>query len=479
MTHDDDLDQLLSAWLDDPYTPPAPRYLSEVLERSRRTRQRPAWTSLERWLPMADKVSRPALATPVRLAFLVLIVLLVAALAAGIALVGSRLVSPTRPLDQTKALYPIPQGGAAVIVFDTGDANASQQSSDIYTVRADGTDLRQLTSGPDVESLPIFSPDGGRIAYRLKQNGSDSVAVMDGGGGSRKTLFSISPPGCLGTLLDWSPDGSRIVFSVSVACDGQEVLELAATDGSSPATKLIDSSIGADSAAWSPSGTQIALSGKDPKDGSAGLYVVDVDPVHALAGGLRPRLISPASGPTRPSLWLTPRWSPDGTTVAAAGGTDSDCTSPSKGTLDAFVVKADGSGQRTVAGDAAKEYNPTWSPDGLRLAFQRIVDPSDYLHGRPCTMATWVANADGSNAHRVPGLGTDAAQAPFWSPDGTRLLGNTVRVVSGAEHYDMYVVTIDGSSPMVTVEDVDVATWQPRAAPLPPAPSFPAISPSP
>jgi len=271
---------------------------------------------------------------------------------------------------------------------------------------------------------------------------------------------------------------SSLIFSVSLACDGQYVLEIVATDGSSPASKLIDSSIGADSAAWSPNGTRIAISGKDPKDGSAGLYVVDVDSARALAGGLRPRLISAQPARTPQSLddaSLVARWDDGG----AAGGTDSTCTSPTQGALDAFVVNADGSGQRTLAGEVAKEYNPTWSPDGMRLAFQRIVDPSEYVHGRPCTMATWVANADGSNAQRVPGLGSDDGQPPFWSPDGTRLLGNTVRLVGSSEHYDGYVVTIDSSSPMITIEDVGVATWQPRAAPLPTAPLLPAVSPSP
>ncbi len=58
MTHRDDLDRMLSVWLDDPYTPPAPHYLGQVLERTRRTRQRPAWANFERWLPMAEKISR-------------------------------------------------------------------------------------------------------------------------------------------------------------------------------------------------------------------------------------------------------------------------------------------------------------------------------------------------------------------------------------------------------------------------------------
>ena len=108
MTQRDDLDLMLSAWLDDPYTPPAPEYLGQVLERTRRTRQRPAWASLERWLPMADKIlARPA-SPPTRFARLLLVALLVLALAAVVAVVGAQLLKPK---------VEIPQGGSAVLVF--------------------------------------------------------------------------------------------------------------------------------------------------------------------------------------------------------------------------------------------------------------------------------------------------------------------------------------------------------------------------
>ena len=122
MTQRDDLDQLLSAWLDDPFTPPAPQYLERVLARTRRTRQRPAWASLERWLPMADNMlARPA-SRPMRMTRLVLFALLVLALAAVVAVVGAQLLRP-------KAV--IPQGGAAVLVFATivGDAGARHRAT--------------------------------------------------------------------------------------------------------------------------------------------------------------------------------------------------------------------------------------------------------------------------------------------------------------------------------------------------------------
>ncbi len=467
MTHHDDLDQMLTAWLDDPFTPPAPAYLGLVLERTRRTRQRPAWANLERWLPMANEITGRAAAPPLRLAWLLLIGLLVVAIVAAVAVVGSRLLTSTPA---------IPQGGAAVLAFDT--FNDEQPGSDIFLVRADGTDLRQLTTGPDTETFPKWSPDGARIAYRLSQGGVDLLALMDAGGGNRTTLDTIGPTGqdCVFTTTAyagsaiwdaaWSPDGKAIVFPRSPGCD----LFIVAADGSSRATRLIVPQLNSASPTWSPDGTRIAFVGKDTSGtGHTNIYVADVGSGGALTGGFQARRITDAGANLD---WGPPRWSPDGTEVAAAAGTSANCIAYDSGTFDAFIVKADGSGQRVVAAETAKEYNPTWSPDGTRVAFQRIVDASEWVLGRPCTMATWVADADGTNPRRLDGLLSDDFQPPFWSPDGTRLVGSMVELIDGVEHFHLFVVSADGSSPTVSVDPAGFTTWQPVAAPLPPAPSF-------
>ena len=134
MTQRRDVDRLLATWSEDAYSPPAPAYLTKVLERTRHTRQRRAWASLERWLPMTVTTDRPAAPRALRLAWILLIVVALVVVAAGIAVVGARLLKPSPAL---------PLGGAAVIAFasDAGD----QAMGDIYTVRADGTDLRRLT----------------------------------------------------------------------------------------------------------------------------------------------------------------------------------------------------------------------------------------------------------------------------------------------------------------------------------------------
>ena len=71
-----------------------------------------------------------------------------------------------------------------------------------------------------------------------------------------------------------------------------------------------------------------------------------------------------------------------------------------------FTIGADGRGLRRVGADTAGELEPTWSPDGRRIAYVK----DGAIH---------VMRADGSADRPLTRGGKDAA--PAWSPDGTRL----------------------------------------------------------
>ena len=104
-----------------------PDYLDDIVTRAARTRQRPAWTFLERWLPMTTFATAPPLA-PVRplprVTFPSALTLLTLALLTG-AVIGAALLA-TSP-------GPLPGEGVrnGLIAFDS--------EGDIWVVNPDGT----------------------------------------------------------------------------------------------------------------------------------------------------------------------------------------------------------------------------------------------------------------------------------------------------------------------------------------------------
>lgn len=54
--------------------------------------------------------------------------------------------------------------------------------SDIYTVRADGSDVVRLTEDPSYNSDPEWSPDGSRIAFTSNRDGTFQIHVMNADG---------------------------------------------------------------------------------------------------------------------------------------------------------------------------------------------------------------------------------------------------------------------------------------------------------
>ena len=374
-----DVARRLEAWHEDAYAPPAPAYLSQVLERTRRTRQRPAWASLERWLPMKLTTSQPAATGSLRLAWILLIVVALVIVGAGIAVVGGRLLTPSPGL---------PLGGAAVIAFASAN---EQMQGDIHTVRADGTDLRPLTNASSdfgMDQAPAWSPDGTRIAFRGYHGAQDSVEVMDAGGGNRTTLWTSGAGRDAYCAehddLAWSPDGQTVAFAGHVGCPGQPDLFVVPADGSAQAARLLAPGLNGVFPRFSPDGRRIAFLGNGD-GGATALYVAEFGSAGAGTRGLQVRRIGPDLEGRPGDQWFPSQWSPDGTELALAVG-------PFDG-KQVVVVKADGSGQRVLATDQAT--NPTWSPDGKRVAFHRTVDPSEFWHERPCTMRVWVTNADG------------------------------------------------------------------------------------
>lgn len=210
---------------------------------------------------------------------------------------------------------------------------------DIYRVRADGTDLRRLTSNPQGNFEPAVSPDGRSIAFVSSRDGDSEIYLMgtDGGGVRRLTAFHRED-----WAPAWSPDGRRIAFLSNregvdrvyvVNADGTELRALGAAGA--------DTAVSEAEPAWSPDGTRVALTLRR-RFGGARVAVVDV------AGGAT-RVLSAAD--ERASQ---PAWSPDGRHVVYVSDRGDDA--------DLRVARADGSAATTVVRSPGPDWLPRWIP---------------------------------------------------------------------------------------------------------------------
>jgi Tol biopolymer transport system component len=131
-----------------------------------------------------------------------------------------------------------------------------------------------------------------------------------------------------------------------------------------------------------------------------------------------------------PAADFDPTWSPDGTRIAYRHQPGDDLTT------DIYVIDTDGSAARDLTrNDGVPDWGPSWSPDG-----KRIVWNSGRNH--PGTFRGYLMKPDGSG---VRPLGADVwVEYPAWSPDGRRLafMGQTPE---GSENYEIYVVGADGT----------------------------------
>lgn len=109
-----------------------------------------------------------------------------------------------------------PDGNRIVFVLRKTDLEANKGRTDLWLVGISGRKLWRLTSHPDADFNPRWSPDGKSIWFLSTRSGSSQVwrIRMDGGEAEQVT----DEPLDVGNLLV-SPDGSRIAFTMDVFPD--------------------------------------------------------------------------------------------------------------------------------------------------------------------------------------------------------------------------------------------------------------------
>jgi tol-pal system beta propeller repeat protein TolB len=166
----------------------------------------------------------------------------------------------------------------------------------------------------------------------------------------------------------------------------------------------------------SPDGTKIAFFRM--ANGVSDIYLMNVD-----GSGVTP-LTQNAGSNTAPS------WSPSGAQIAFASTRDGDA--------DIYVMNVDGSNPVRLTNRPLWDQQPAWSPDCTRIAFmcEEVVSRTPYQDSNEI----FVMNADGSGALVITSAPSAFDSQPTWSPDGVRIAFSSDR----DGDYDLYVVKADG-----------------------------------
>jgi len=139
--------------------------------------------------------------------------------------------------------------------------------------------------------------------------------------------------------------------------------------------------------------------------------------------------------------------SPDGQTIVFTSTRDGD--------LEIYTMRVDGSNVRRLTSTPGYDGGPFFSPDGSKIVYRswhptdegELADYRALLAERlvrPSRMEIWVMDSDGSNQHQVTDLG-GANFAPFFHPDGDRIIFATNHMNPSERNFDLYMVNVDGS----------------------------------
>jgi Tol biopolymer transport system component len=300
---------------------------------------------------------------------------------------------------------PAPSGGTAA-----PSATAVRVEAEPGETRL--TNIRRLTNGGE-NAEAYFSRDGHWLTFQSTRDGRtcDQQYIMRTDGSELRRISN----GAGKTTCGYFFAGDRKLFFASTHAHGE-------------------------ACPVRPDPSQGYVWGLDKFD----IYTVDRD------GGNLQRL-------TRENVYTAEATlSPDGRTIVF--------TSLKDGDLDIYTMNVDGSNVRRLTTMPGYDGGPFFSPDGKQIVY-RAYHPTDSTElrtyrellrremVRPNRMEIWVMNADGTGQRQVTQLG-GANFAPFFTPDGRRIIFSSNHKNPRSRNFDLYLVNTDGTGlEQVTTND--------------------------
>jgi Tol biopolymer transport system component len=276
--------------------------------------------------------------------------------------------------------------------------------------------------------------------------GASLVAVTGGGEELRVEVAGSGPrgPATASGTVPSVDDLPAIAFArVFDGGAGGSAICVVAADGTGLRQLTDDPAWREGSPAWSPDEEWIAFdSQRDNVLAAAGKAVSDVYLMRS--DGSDVRRVTTTTEPGSGSGVRQPTWSPDGERLAVGREDASDQSR-------IVVLARDGSGARTITPGPADVF-PAWSPDGEWIAFQRD------------GFEIWVVRPDGTGLRRV--TTADRPTRIAWTPDSDRLTFEVSTAGGGSEVVSVRAVDATGRTVVSAGAEpyASDAAWAPDGA---------------
>ena len=238
-------------------------------------------------------------------------------------------------------------------------APGAPRKFDIFSMNADGSDLRRLTTNPAGDRQADWSPNGTAIAYTIDKPGSPinfEVARMAADGSATRQI-TTTPTGEASSQPAWLPDGRGILYRRSGPAGVGSIWQMGVL-GEQPAERFGPPDVPL-YPSWAPDMSRVLFAAilSPTGDTDRGIFSMNAD-----GSGLLKLFDVPGAYDSAPA------WSPDVSRIAFESDADVGGGNPERD-MEVWTINDDGSNPVQLTHNALHDEGPAWSPDGRLLAY--------------------------------------------------------------------------------------------------------------